>query len=102
MRPIRSQVRSVRSSQGQNKAACGARGRAEQKGHAHVGARTDQGDQDCVCDLARHRALLSRGGVEVITAHAEGEEAAAGGQHRDPDAARGCDSRVAPVEAVVR
>jgi len=38
----------------------------------------------------------------VIPAHAGGEEAAAGGQYRDPDAAGGSDPRVAPAKAMVR
>jgi hypothetical protein len=41
-------------------------------------------------------------GVEVLTAHADGEEATAGGRHRDPDPAGGSDPRVAPVDAIVR
>jgi hypothetical protein len=37
----------------------------------------------------------------VLTAYADGEEATAGGQHRDPDAAHGPDPCVAPVDAIV-
>jgi hypothetical protein len=38
--------------------------------------------------------LLSHRGVEVLTAHADGGDATAGGQRRDPDPANGPDSRV--------
>jgi hypothetical protein len=38
--------------------------------------------------------LRPRGGVEVLNAHADGEDATAGGQHRDPDPANGPDFRV--------
>jgi hypothetical protein len=38
----------------------------------------------------------------VIAAPAVGAQATAGGRHRDPDAARGPDPGVGPVEAIVR
>jgi hypothetical protein len=45
-------------------------------------------------------ALRSRGGVEVLTAHVDGEGATAGGQHRDPDPDNGPDRRAGVAGAI--
>jgi hypothetical protein len=45
-------------------------------------------------------ALRSRGGVEVLTAHADGEDATAGGRYRDPGPANGSDLRVGVAGAI--